>query len=414
MAATVSTSVWSKPGAWALDSEESEAELLHQQSEQKTSTYAAKTNGASASDFPSLAAAASTKTKKKKPQSMTLSEFAKPATYQKPAQALTHVDLTMLPTGPRERTAEELDRSRLGGGFRSYGMGRDNESSSSKWGGGGSSSRASDEMPRRQDRELAPSRADEVDDWGATKKSVSGNGFDRRERGERGERGGFFGSESRADESDNWGAKKSFVPSEGRRERRVVGFESSGGADSGNWLKKKEEEGGRKVGGGAFDSLRERRGGLDSNGGDSENWGKKRGEEGIGSGGVRPRLNLQPRTLPVRVDVSQQNGGGGATPPKPKGVSNPFGEARPREEVLKEKGKDWKEVDEKLGKRSLSFGSGSGSGSGRATTPDERSWRKAESADVRPSSADKVEGDLDHVEGDLDHVEGDLAEETQG
>ncbi|KAI8014752.1 hypothetical protein LOK49_LG05G01691 [Camellia lanceoleosa] len=50
------------------------------------------------------------------------------------------------------------------------------------------------------------------------------------------------------------------------RERRV-GFESNGGVDSENWVKKKEEEGrkfGTNGGGGPFDSLRKRRRGFDS------------------------------------------------------------------------------------------------------------------------------------------------------
>ncbi|PSS21728.1 Eukaryotic translation initiation factor 4B3 like [Actinidia chinensis var. chinensis] len=406
MAATV-TSAWAKPGAWALDSEEHEAELLQQHQDvsfPKISSSRA-VNGGGAADFPSLAAVASTKTKKKKPQPMSLSEFVNPAQPVKP-KGLTPEDLMTLPTGPRERTAEELDRSRLGGGFRSYGT-RGDESSNSRWG----TSRGSDE-PRRQggfgrdsSRELAPSRADDVDDW-AAKKLVSGNSFERRERAERGERGGFFGSESRADDSDSWVSNKSFVPSEGRRfegiRERRVGFESNGGADSQNWVRKKEEEGRRIVanGGGAFDSLRERRSGSDStsNGADSEAWGKKR-EEGSGSGG-RPRLNLRPRTLPV--GNGQQNGS--VTPPKLKG-SNPFGDARPREVVLKEKGQDWKELDEKLESMKIkevtdgpAFGKRSfGSGNGRATTPEGRaewSWRKPDSADANPSSVDKVEDGL--------------------
>ncbi|KAK4729983.1 hypothetical protein R3W88_022971 [Solanum pinnatisectum] len=65
----------------------------------------------------------------------------------------------MLPTGPRERTAEELDQSPLGGGFRSYDY----------------------------DRKIAPSRADETDDWGAAKKTSAGNGFERRGREVKGE-----------------------------------------------------------------------------------------------------------------------------------------------------------------------------------------------------------------------------------
>ncbi|GMP37627.1 hypothetical protein CsSME_00009220 [Camellia sinensis var. sinensis] len=96
-----------------------------------------------------------------------------------------------LPTGPRQRTAEELDRSKLGGGFRSYGYDRNRgeEGSNSRWG----SSRVSDESRRQggggfnrdSSKELAPSRADEVDDWGSTKRSVSSNGFEKR--------GGFEG-----------------------------------------------------------------------------------------------------------------------------------------------------------------------------------------------------------------------------
>ncbi|GMP37624.1 hypothetical protein CsSME_00009220 [Camellia sinensis var. sinensis] len=412
MAAAV-TSAWSKPGAWALDSEEHEAELLHQHQNEESNKKTHHSNGGDAAEFPSLAAAAATKTKKKKPQAIPLSEFAKPAQTTQ-TRGLTAEDLMSLPTGPRQRTAEELDRSKLGGGFRSYGYDRNRgeEGSNSRWG----SSRVSDESRRQggggfnrdSSKELAPSRADEVDDWGSTKRSVSSNGFEK--RGERGERGGFFGSDSRADESDSWVLNKNFVPSEGRRfenqRERRVGFESNGGADSENWVKKKEEEGrkfGTNGGGGAFDSLRERRGGFDfatNDGADAEAWGKKR-EEGSGIG--RPKLNLQPRTLPV--SDGQQNGS--VTQAKPKG-SNPFGEARPREEVLKGKGQDWKEVDVKLESVKIkemvstndgaSFGKRSfGSGNLRAITPDgrtERSWRKTDSADDRSPSADKVENDI--------------------
>ncbi|KAF7810802.1 eukaryotic translation initiation factor 4B3 [Senna tora] len=373
MAATVSA--WSKAGAWALDSEEHEAELLHQNGKDNTS------------DFPSLAAAATTKPKKKKPQTLSLAEFTtfggpKPA-HNSQLDVLTHEELMMLPTGPRERTAEELDRdrSRLGGGFRAYGSyersnrnsGGD-ESSNSRWG----SSRVSDE-PRRNgsfgrdsNREVAPSRADEIDNWAAAKKSSVGNGFERRDR----DRGGFFDSHSRADESESWGSKKNFVPSEGRRfgssngggfeRERKVGFGSSGGADSDNWNRKK----------------------VESNGGNETVSG-------------RPRLVLQPRSM------SNGNQEGSGNVAKPKGPS-PFGEARPREEVLAEKGQDWKKIDEQLETTKINetvepkdgFGKrGSGYGNGRTSLPDdrtERSWRKAESDDSRPNSDKKVEnGDVE-------------------
>ena len=414
MAATVSA--WAKPGAWALDSEEHEAELLRQKQEDDAGV---SVSSQPLSDFPSLAVAAASKPKKKKGQTVSLAEFS---TYggPKPAQAsysdgLTHEDLMMLPTGPRERTAEEIerDRNRLGGGFKSYGSydrpnrnSSGDESSNSRWG----SSRVSDE-PRRNgsagrdgNRELAPSRADEIDNWAVGKKSTTGNGFDRRERGS------FFDSQSRADESDSWVSNKNFVPSEGRRfgsngggfeRERKVGFGSSGGADSDNWNKKKGELNGggeRNDNGGRFE--RERKVGFGSSGGaDLDNWNRKRGELNGGSernetGGGRPRLNLQPRSF----SVSNGNQEGSVNVAKPKG-SSPFGEARPREEVLAEKGQDWKKIDERLEttkmkiretvERKDGFGKrGFGSSDGGASLPDERTernWRRAESDDSRPT-----------------------------
>ncbi|KAL0334617.1 UNVERIFIED_CONTAM: Eukaryotic translation initiation factor 4B3, partial [Sesamum radiatum] len=351
MAATVSA--WAKPGAWALDSEENETELLQQQKEDADAANG-HSNGAETTEFPSLAAAAAKKTKKKKAQTLSLQEFttygaAKPSAAQ--PKGLTPDELLVLPTGPRQRSAEELDRNKLGGGFRSYGLMR-----------------------------LM---------IGCGKKSSINNGFERRDRGER---GGFFSdSQSRADEADNWALNKSFVPSEPRRHERRGGFgleSGNGGADSSNWVKRKEEEG-RRIGG-AFDSLRERRGGLESNGADSESWGRKR-EDGSVSG--RPRLNLQPRTLPVVEGQKSDN----ASVVKPKG-SNPFGEARPREDVLKEKGQDWKEIEEKLESTKIrevvsagpsdapkrSFWSGNGRDRSRLEDKTERAWRKQESADLRP------------------------------
>ncbi|PIN14277.1 hypothetical protein CDL12_13099 [Handroanthus impetiginosus] len=373
---------WGKPGAWALDAEENEAELLEQHKEDSSVG-----DGVETADFPSLAAATTKKTKKKKAQTLSLQEFsaygaAKPAAAQ--PKGLTPEELSRLPTGPRERSAEELDRNKLGGGFRSYGGG------------------ARDEQPRRQgssnrdsNREFAPSRADEADDWGAGKKFSGNNGFDRKERGEK---GGFFSdSQSRADGVDNWASNKSFVPSEPRRYEKRGGFgleSSNGGADSSNWVKRKEEEG-RKFGG-AFDSLRERKGDIESNGADSESWGRKREE---GSGGSRPRLTLQPRTLPVVEGQKSET----TSVVKPKG-SSPFGEARPREEVLKEKGQDWKEIEEKLEaakiKEVASAGPSDGkrsfwSGNGRERLQQEdkggKTWRRPESDDSRPQSAAEAE-----------------------
>ncbi|KAL2469305.1 glycine-rich protein [Forsythia ovata] len=381
-------SAWAKPGAWALDSEENEAELLHQHKQDSIDGVSTGSADAAA-DFPSLAAAAATKTKKKKKgQTLSLQEFTSYSAKKGP----TPDELLALPTAPRQRSEEELDRNRLGGGFRSYGSSYDRP--------------ARDEHPRRQgsfggdsNRDFAPSRADETDNWATGKKSMVSDGFDGRRRGDR---GGFFSdSQTRADDSDNWASKKTYVPSEPRRyeKRGGFGFESNNGsADSDSWVRKREEE--RRIGG-AFDSLRERRGGFESDSANSDTWGRK-GEEGTGGSGSRPRLNLQPRTLPVGEGQKSENG----NVSKPKG-NNPFGEARPREEVLKEKGQDLKEIEEKLESakiKEVAAGSPNGlaaskrsfwSGNGREMLHQEdraeRTWRKPESVNSLPQSAEKTE-----------------------
>ncbi|KAL6010321.1 hypothetical protein ACLOJK_000752 [Asimina triloba] len=416
--ATVS-SAWAKPGAWALDSEEQEAmdtgdgengRQFHHDSSSDPIMHQPL------SDFPSLAAAATTKApKKKKSQPMSLAEFStgKQVAYgsgkssSSQIKGLTTDELLLLPTGPRERTAEELERSssRLGGGFNSYGSGPRRYPSDEpprRYGSGsGSGSGSGDDQPRRGSVNNGPSRADEIDDWGASKRMAPPPLLERRDR----DKGGFFDSQSRADESETWLSNKSSLapPAEGRRpgsgafevaKERRGGFDIfhkegvDGGADSDSWTKKKEEGGG----GDSWGKKREEGSGGDSwgkkreegSGGDS--WGKKREE---GSGG-RPRLVLQPRTLPASNGDPQQ----GST--RSKG-SNPFGEARPREEVLAEKGHDWKKIDEQLESRKIKEGKQSpvasdgaaigkksfGSGNGRANVPEdraERTWRKEVSA----------------------------------
>ncbi|XP_074304441.1 eukaryotic translation initiation factor 4B3-like [Silene latifolia] len=365
MAATVS-SVWSKPGAWALDSEQHEDELNSQH--QLDLSAAAKLPSPPAADFPSLSAAVTTtKPKKKSKQTLSLAEFSN----YKPPSASASADI-VLPTGPRERTAEEIAESRRGG-FRNYGGAergdRDRPRVSREDRGDMGSSRADDaddwskskKLPSfgsaASDRDSGFSRADEVDDWSKGKKFGA-------ERGERREKMGFFGS-SRADDVDNWATTKrptgpgAEVDTWGATRRdRKVGFEATGpGADVDNWVKNKD---------------------IAS------------ASASASGGGGRPRLNLQPRTLPVVADnkvsgVEVVEGG------KPKG--NPFGAARPREEVLKDKGQDWKEIEEKLEavkmKDSSSFDSiGRRRGFGLAANrPDAsaddrtsvRAWRKPDS-----------------------------------
>ncbi|KAL4352823.1 hypothetical protein GQ457_06G001930 [Hibiscus cannabinus] len=369
MAATVS-SPWGKPGAWALDAEENEAEL-EQQSRADSSTE-------KLADFPSLAAASTSKTKKKKAQTVSLAEFNHGSAKLSEPTRLTHEEILALPTGPRERAPEELDRNRLGGGFKSYGSNRynnssgDDSSSNNRWG----SSRVSN---RDSNREITPSRADEIDNWASVKKSMpTGNGFggglERRERGSGG--GGFFDSQSKADEVDNWAASKSNIrsPNGAPPPRRFGGgFEKRS----------------------SFDSLQSR-----DSPRDLDNWGKRKEETSntaAGSGGARPKLMLQPRTVPVTEEGKKDS-----ALAKPKGA-NPFGQARPREEVLKEKGKDWKEIDEKLEalkiKETVAVTEkerGAKTSFGSSHAPADKSWRKSEpvesAADVdQPQSAENTE-----------------------
>jgi Plant specific eukaryotic initiation factor 4B len=247
--AIASDSAWSKPGSWALDAESHESEP------------------ASVMDFPTLATAAATKApKKKKPQTLSLAEFTTGSSNLKPASThLTHDEMLALPMGPRERSAEELERPR-GFGYTSYNSGGSNRNREES-GNGRSGS---------DPRDNGPSRADEVDDWGKTKKSVV---LERRGGGG----GVFFDSNpSRADDANSWVSNK--------RETAPVQSDSRRSASS-NWGFNKE----RDV--------------------SSDTWGRKREEAGsTNSSGTRPRLVLQPRTLPLATASHDSGSSGGITP----------------------------------------------------------------------------------------------------
>ncbi|KAJ0974265.1 hypothetical protein J5N97_016230 [Dioscorea zingiberensis] len=372
-------SAWAKPGAWAAAVEE----------EEKEKGYDSTDSSQNPAEFPSLAAAVATKvSKKKKAQPVSLAEFttgqavAYGSGSRYVARGPTTDEVLQLPTGPRERTAEELERaSSRGFGYSSYGgRGGSRDEGNPRWGSGSGSSRVSDE-PRKNgfgggglNRDSGPSRADEVDDWGAGKRSMAAP--------ERRRESGFFDSQSRADESESWVSNKTTPPLldgrrggsgfDGPRERRG-GFDAYGkgesngriGADSDTWGKKRE---------------------------DSDTWGKKREEP---SSGGRPRLVLQPRSLPVANESNLEQ------VVKSKG-ENPFGAARPREEVLAEKGQDWKKIDEKLESMKIrealpegkTFGR-KGSGNGNGVPLEERtegSWRKAGN-EATPAPARAEEGE---------------------
>lgn len=299
---------WGGAGAWAAEAERAEAEELE----------AAK--AAESQSFPSLKEAVSTKPKKKK---MSLSEFTMGGSFSSTGPTtgstrLTTDEMLSLPTGPKERSAEEMQYGRHGGGFSSYGRssgpypgrGRDREDSDGSWGGAGRRSYGGFDDDRRgppsrvSDLDL-PSRADEVDNWATAKKPLPSFDSGRQNRvGSLGGSGGgpIGGAFSRADEVDNWAAAKRPVqPGPPARSSTFgSGFRDSG-PEPDRWA--------RGGGGGGREVERE-----------------------------RPKLVLDPRkdvglNEPPQPQVAKTN--------KP----NPFGEARPREDILAEKGLDWKKLD---------------------------------------------------------------------
>ncbi|XP_062223373.1 eukaryotic translation initiation factor 4B3-like [Phragmites australis] len=314
---------WAKPGSWALAAEEQD------------DLPPPPPPVVPAADFPDLATAATAKVpKKKKPKAVSLGDFAAgkfvaPASRRDPGPM-------ELPTGPRERTEEELANAR---GF-----------GAARWGGagGGGGPRSSDE-PRRGgsgSEDFGPSRADEADDWGAGKKPP----MDRRER-----IGGFGGdlSAPRADDVDDWvSAKRSAPAPYPERRERVGGDSHSRSDDSASWVSSK-----------SYSALPPppadgRRGGpvwgFNRDGGpDTDSWGRRREEVTNGGGNMagRPRLNLQKRTLPLAngIDGEEDYKEKGEERPRSRS-SNPFGAARPREEVLAAKGENWRKEEPKVEK----------------------------------------------------------------
>ncbi|XXG62512.1 hypothetical protein AAC387_Pa05g0853 [Persea americana] len=331
---------WGGLGAWAADAERAEAEENERQA-------AAEAAGGESQSFPSLKEAAAAKPKKKKGTPMTLSEFTT-GNYVGPGRGgrrdpflepkgLTPEEMLALPTRPKERSAEEMEYGRLGGGFRSYGRssgppsGRtrdrgdyDNEGS---WGGGGGGSgrrsyggfeEERSRPPPRFSEFDQPSRADEADNWASMKRPIavtqmdSGRqdryGSDSGRQDRYGSLGGGGGGGSRADEVDNWTATKKPLPA-----ARSSGGFGTGFRDS------------------IPDSDRWSRGGLR----DGEQERPRDGRE-------RPRLVLdQPRGEAVLTEPVKSR-------------PSPFGAARPREEVLAEKGLDWKKLDSESDLRKMS------------------------------------------------------------
>ncbi|GBF92139.1 hypothetical protein Rsub_04486 [Raphidocelis subcapitata] len=387
-------SVWGKPApsAWADDVDEQE----------HAGTLAAPTPLALKEEaFPSLAVAAKEVPKKKtKAKPLPLGAFLSGPAANRAAQDDKAI-LLSLPKGssgaPRDESAA------LGGAFRDYGGDR---------GGGGFRAGGGSRYGDREGEEGArrgpePSRADEADDWGANRKFQPtdsggsrgfGGGFRDRDRegggGGAGGGGGFGdrpprrdAAPSAADEVDDWGASRKFQPSaEGPRGAGGAGAGAGGGfrdrdgaarpprerqdepsrADTEDW-------GSRRAPPPAPADDRAgpsgRRPGFGFSGGsaaDSEDrWARGAGAPASSGGGdaprERPRLNLAPRTKPVEEPAAAAAAAAPAAPGSPAAADgdgeqsapraakpNPFGAARPRELVLKEKGIDYVKEELKL------------------------------------------------------------------
>ncbi|KAG8071292.1 hypothetical protein GUJ93_ZPchr0006g42948 [Zizania palustris] len=294
-------------GAWALDAERAEEEERVKSSAFPGPEPPAAAGGADS--FPSLReAAAGGKSKKKKGTTVSLSEFftygasgRRPAAPAEP-KGLTPQEMMMLPTGPRERSAEELDRSRLGGGFRSYGGSGDRR-------GGGFDDDGRRGPGRDADLEM-PSRADESGDWSMNKKSFTPLPADSGARNRYGSLGGGTGtapSSGRADDDGDWSRGKKPMPLPSR-------YPSLGS------------------GGGSGFGFRDSPTSIEP-----DRWSRAAPHNGDRE---RPRLVLDP---PKRDSSTTQT-------PAEAGRSrpSPFAAARPREDVLAEKGLDWRKIETEI------------------------------------------------------------------
>ncbi|KAL0924491.1 hypothetical protein M5K25_005324 [Dendrobium thyrsiflorum] len=357
---------WSGIGTWALEAERAEAEERERAAADSSTARPTFLADESMQGFPSLKEGAR-KPKKKKGVSLTLSEFTS-GTYVGPGGArrkptfdsngLTVEEMTRLPTGPRQRTVDELDHSRLGGGFRSNG-----------YGGVAPPRYLSEEFTKVSDRDH-PSRSDEVDNWAHFKKPFA---MDSRRQ----DRYGSLGA-SKADEDDNWSLGKKSVAPPSRHSGFGSGFRDSfgSGMHSDRWdrgsvhlPRNGERERPRLV--------------LDPPKTDSEAQPEPTRSRPSPFAAARPReevlaeKGLDWKKMEIEIEMkktsgftdsyssrtssaqSSRPGSSGSQASEEGGVPklrpkvNPFGDAKPREVLLEEKGMDWRKIDQELEHRGI-------------------------------------------------------------
>uniref|UniRef100_A0A803M720 Uncharacterized protein n=1 Tax=Chenopodium quinoa TaxID=63459 RepID=A0A803M720_CHEQI len=306
---------WGGIGSWAAEAEREEAE----ERENATTTAAA----ANTQSFPSLKEAITAKPKKKK---MTLSEFASYGSKSGPVSSgstrLTPDEMLQLPTAPKPRSGDEPSGPRLGGGFSSYG---DDRRGSQRRG------------------------ADEVDNWSFGKKpqssglsmgggrsSTFGSGF--RDSGSDWRRGGGE-RELGGGERELGRTRLVLDPPTGRNGENVVKTTTPASTES-----KSNPFGAARP---REEVLAEK--GLDWKKLDSEIEAKK-----VVASGSRPTSSQGSRPTSSQSNRGTESLGGGVVGEiKPKPKVNPFGDAKPRELLLEQKGLDWKKIDLELERRRI-------------------------------------------------------------
>lgn len=406
-------------GAWAAEAERAEAEEME-------AAAAAAAAAAPPEAYPTLGESQAVKPKKKKQQqTFSISEF----TYGKSvshgsksrsssdSRGLTTEEMMMLPTGPRDRSGEEDQRGGLGGAFRDYRGGTDRfdrERDRGSFGGGYERDREAGGFLRDRERD-EPSRADDSSNWSSSKKtSFSGGGYDGERRGSRMADRDL--PPSRADEVDNWGLVKKSLPlapadarSSGRRETFDEGRQHFRADEGNNWASSKKTlppPPGQDAAYGHSradeadnwsSSKRTLAAGRDSYVQDMSadaggRWGRRQGnlQQQTMEEQQRRRLVLAPRSGPrspspppgLRIDAADASDA--LPPPGPRPKPNPFGSARPREDVLADRGPDLQRPENEYDVKEQDSRPSS-SHSGRPDTPEV----SAESV-VRPRPRPKV------------------------
>ncbi|KAK4790451.1 hypothetical protein SAY86_017755 [Trapa natans] len=340
---------WGKMGAWAAEAERAEEE-------EREAAAAAAAASAASQNFPSLKEAARAKPKKKK---MSLTDF------YAGNHGLTPDEMLRLPTGPKERSAEEMQQ----GGFSSYGRSgltpnrtRDREDGDGAWGGGrrayggGFDDERRSGPPSRVSDFDQPSRADEADNWAMGKKSFPAQDSLRQNRYD-----SLGSGASRADETDNWamGKRQQQAPPPSRSSTFGSGFLTSQ-PEPDRWSRgAPQDERPRLVldppkldtvvnepvkanRPSPFGAARPREEVLAGKGLD---W-KKLESDIEAKKADRPTSSQSSRPSSAHSSGSEIHGTDNALKPKPK--VNPFGDAKPRELLLEEKGLDWRKIDLQL------------------------------------------------------------------